>query len=203
MEERVNVMIVDDDRDILYMIEQICLYQNWRAYPVDGAEKAYQLLDEHKMHVVLVDYHMPRIDGVRVTREIRRRDLKIPIIALTVEENEEVFNRFLLAGANDYSVKPIKPIDLIARIQAHLKFYDRYQYYNQSEKGINQSTLDKITGKLRESGDFLDAEELQARTGINQKTLYRYLQYLQRQKLVDQQVIYGGKGRPKAHYRLK
>ena len=166
-------------------------------------KEALCLLKNRPIHVILVDYRMPHTDGVTVVEKIRAEGFSIPIIALTVEENEEVFRRFSEAGANDYSIKPIKPLDLIARIQSHLHYYDCYKYYNQSEKGISDNTLNTIVDCLRANGGYMGVEELREATGANSKTIYRYLQHLYGNKLVEQKVQYGQKGRPRVYYKLK
>jgi len=203
VDECINILIVDDDKDILYTIKQICIYKNWKAHLAESLERCLELYRLYPMNIVLVDYYMPKADGVKVTREIRKLNMEIPIIALTVEENEDVFSRFIEAGASDYSLKPIKPIDLIARIQTHLGYIQKRQGLDQYEKGISSQTVEHIWGHLRKNGRHSSAEELEENIGINQKTLYRYLRYLCKNNIVEQKVTYGSRGRPKACYRLK
>ena len=52
--------------------------------------------------------------------------------------------RFLEAGADDYAVKPIKPVDLVSRINTHLRYHEKEQFYSEADKGINQSTLESL-----------------------------------------------------------
>lgn len=48
---------------------------------------------------------------------------------LTIEEKEQIVSRFMDAGADDYSLKPIKALDLISRIKVHLQYHEKSQYY--------------------------------------------------------------------------
>ena len=127
-----------------------------------------------------------------------------PIIVLTVEERSSVMHAFLEAGATDYSLKPIKALDLISRIQVHLRYHEHSRMYAAShDKGISQATLQTILDCLRESSDYLDVDEIVERTRIKKKTAYRYLSYLQQQGQVTTQQSYGEAGRPRVLYRLK
>lgn len=107
------------------------------------------------------------------------------------------------AGADDYALKPIKAVDLIARIKVHLSYAEKSQYYDNTEKGIGSVTLKKLEDAMRELKEYKEIEELEEITGIKKKTLYRYLQYMQKEGQVDVQNSYGRMGRPKLVYFLK
>ena len=116
MENRKTILAIDDNRDILYTLEQICRFQGWNPLLAGGYEEAQQLIKKERIDLILVDYHMPGMDGISVVREIRKKLPRTPIIVLTIEEEEQIMSRFMEAGADDYSVKPIKAIDLISSI---------------------------------------------------------------------------------------
>ena len=144
---------------------------------------------------------MPGLDGVRAIQEIRRTNYSIPIIVLTIEEREAIVNRFFEAGADDYSVKPIKALDLVARINTHLRY--REQLYADGSKNITPHTLRMIEDCLRSFNDPVDIETLGANLDISSKTLYRYLQYMLRSGVVVADSSYGKVGRPKTFYKLR
>lgn len=198
-----NILIIDDDRDVLYTIEQICKFQKWNPLLATNYFDAVPLLDEYVVDLILIDYHMPRIDGISAVKRIRKHHDKIPIIVMTIEEEEEIMQQFIEAGADDYSLKPIRAVDLISRINVHLQYHARNQYYQSHDKGISMVTLKNIEDSMREHGDFASIEELEEIAKIKKKTLYRYLKYLIDNKQVEVQYFYGDLGRPKTLYRYK
>ena len=146
---------------------------------------------------------MPGMDGISTVKEIRRKLPKTPIIVLTIEEEESIVDGFMAAGADDYSLKPVKAIDLISRIKVHLQYHEKSQYYESHDKGISKVTLQKIEASMRELEEYADIDMLEESTQIKKKTLYRYLQYLLKEGLVEQEYSYGDMGRPRTLYRWK
>ena len=196
-----KILAIDDNADILYTLEQICKFQGWTPLLADSYDAAVEILKKNKPDLILVDYHMPGVDGITAVKEIRQMLPETPIIVLTIEETPKVMTRFMEAGADDYALKPIKAIDLIARIRAHLQFSEKSRYYQQHDKGISEVTLSKIEKTMQEIHEFKDADELEEITGVKKKTLYRYLQYMIREKLIEQDLSYGDMGRPRTLYR--
>lgn len=197
-----TILVIDDNKDILYTLEQICRFQGWTPLLADGYKKAEPLLGR-KVDLILVDYHMPGMDGISTVREIRKKHPKTPIIVLTIDEEEKIMSKFMEAGANDYSLKPIKAIDLISRIKVHLQYHEKSQYYENHDKGISRVTLEKIEGVLQNIHEYTDIDVLEEKTQIKKKTLYRYLQYLVKEGMVEQEYSYGDMGRPRTLYRWK
>lgn len=200
-----NILIIDDDIDILYTLSEICKYQGWNAYTATGYCEAAQYLSEQNnvLDIILVDYHMPDMDGIAVVTELRKILPSIPIIVLTVEERDSIVDRFMQAGATDYALKPIKAVDLISRIKVHLQYAQRSEYYKSYTKGISKVTLQIIESCLGEVKDFLPIETIEEKSGIKRKTLYRYLQYLVQEGRVEVEYAYQNSGRPKSSYRIK
>lgn len=198
-----TVLVIDDNQDILYTLEQICRFQKWRPLLASGFEEARQYIQKEAIDVILVDYHMPGIDGISAVKEIRKSLPRVPVIVLTIEEEEEIVSRFMEAGADDYALKPVKAVDLIARINVHLQYHERSQYYDSHEKGISQVTLQKIEEYLEQNREFSDIDTIEERTQIKKKTLYRYLQYMVKENKVEQKYSYGDTGRPKTWYKWK
>jgi DNA-binding response OmpR family regulator len=70
--------------------------------------------------IIILDVNMPRLDGFAVCRTIRQQD-DVPIILLTVREEEDDIVHGLESGADDYILKPFSPRQLVARMQAILR----------------------------------------------------------------------------------
>jgi two-component system phosphate regulon response regulator PhoB len=121
--KQANVLVVDDEAAIREMI-QFALRR--AGMDVDGAADAKEALSrisEKKPDIVLIDWMMPGISGIELTRRLRREPVTadIPIIMLTARVTEDDRVAGLEAGTDDYVIKPFSPRELIARINAVLR----------------------------------------------------------------------------------
>jgi response regulator of citrate/malate metabolism len=216
IEQAVKILAVDDSEDILFAISAICDLEGWKTKTTaDGREAARIVAAEHPS-VVLVDYHMPHMDGVEVVRSIRKADPHVPIMVLTIENTRRISDEFMRAGADDFALKPIKPLDLISRIRLHLK-NGRAAARNEAHppvsqaaakpqedyvKGINPATCTIVRHFLEKQTDYLTIDEISQGCGLAYQTTYRYLTYLACENIVEIYSAYGRQGRPKQKYRL-
>ena len=203
MAEKITILAIDDEKDTLYTLGEICQFQGWTPFLVENYAQAEMVLNRETPSIILVDYHMPGVDGVTAVTRIRRRCPRVPVIVLTSEESREVLDRFLAAGADDYALKPIRVIDLISRIRAHLQFQQRTQHLTEYDKNISEYTLTMIENYLKQQNDYVTVDAIAEGTEIKKKTVYRYLQYLMLNGCVENRSIYGSKGRPKVCYMWK
>ena len=119
-----KVLIVDDDAHIA---ELISLYLNKEGYQTKEAHSGRKAVEEFSAfspHLVLLDIMLPEIDGYQVCREIRKMS-NVPIIMLTAKG--ETFDKVLglELGADDYIVKPFDSKELVARVKAVLRRFDK------------------------------------------------------------------------------
>jgi len=124
MPNKIKIMVVDDDAHIA---ELISLYLNKEGYEtkeVYSGRKALETFTAYSPYLVLLDLMLPEMDGYQVCREIRKISA-VPIIMLTAKD--DVFDKVLglEMGADDYMVKPFDPKELIARVKAVLRRYEK------------------------------------------------------------------------------
>ena len=115
-----TILVVDDERNI---IELVRLYLEQAGFTVAEARDGRQALEQHARldpDLVVLDLMLPEMDGMEVTREIRRRG-ETPILMLTArgEDIDRIIG--LELGADDYLPKPFEPRELLARIQTVLR----------------------------------------------------------------------------------
>lgn len=208
--DETRILAVDDDADILYTVRAIGEAAGWHVDGAsDGEEALRRLREEADYDLVLLDYHMPNMDGLTLLRLMREDFPTLPVLVLTVDENEETANAFLDAGATDFALKPIKAPDLIARIRLHLRLAAAEQKLEQKvpgeelPKGIQRQTLDAIVVALRENEDFISQQDLAAQTGFAYQTVCRYVSHLEDVGLLEIQLNYGKLGRPKKKVRWR
>ena len=126
MSTAARVLVVDDDINICEIIRMYLEKDNFNVFVCHDGKKAVDVFKEQAPDIVILDIMLPGMDGWQVCREIRRLSA-IPIIMLSAKD--ETFNKVLglELGADDYMVKPFEPKELIARIRAVLRRYDRHE----------------------------------------------------------------------------
>lgn len=124
MEDKRRVLIVEDDPDIS-MIEEAYLESAGFEVKVivDGAKVA-ALLEQERYDLILLDLMLPGKSGYEVCREIRDK-VDVPILMVTARTESVDKIRGLGLGADDYIAKPFDPAELVARVNANLRQYER------------------------------------------------------------------------------
>jgi len=203
----VTILAIDDSPDILFAIAAICELEGWKTVTSTDGRLAAELTREYRPQIVLVDYHMPAINGIEVVKNIRRIDASTPIMVLTIEDSREVADEFLLAGANDFAIKPIRPLDLISRIRVHLNKRPAAALphaiaQDDYVKGITKITAQVVVDYLSKQDDYLSISDISEGCGLAYQTTYRYLTHLVSVNAVEYVAEYGKQGRPMQKYRL-
>ena len=203
-----KIVIIDDEPDILYTIQEICLHGGWETATASNGRQGYELCKTHKPNLAIVDYHMPDWDGLTTVKRIRLLDNAVSILVLTVDERQEIAEKFIEAGATDFAIKPIKSPDLISRIKMNLRINEIQQKYIEEkhqvyiDKGISPATLSIICDYFREKGEGLTIDDITNGLNLAYQTVHRYVQYLIEEKKIEIVPIYGQIGRPKNKYKL-
>lgn len=206
--DKKRIIIIDDEPDIQYTIKEICLHGGWEPIVANSGMHGYELCKSHGANLAIVDYHMPDWDGLTTVKKIRQLDSAVSILVLTVDERQEIAEKFILVGATDFAIKPIKYPDLISRIKMNLKINEMQQKYIEEkqqvfiDKGIGPATLNIICDYLKEQQKGVTIEETSKALNLAYQTVHRYIQYLSENNMIEIVPIYGQLGRPKNKYRL-
>ncbi len=117
-----KVLVVDDEPDVVKLIAMSFHLQepDWEVLPAYDGERALDLVASENPDIVLLDVAMPEMDGFRVLKEIRRFS-DVPVIMVTVKDDELSKVRGLELGADDYITKPFSHLELLARVRAVLR----------------------------------------------------------------------------------
>ena len=120
-----TILVCDDDKDIVDAIQIYLSAEGYNIIKAYNGKEALELINEHQIHLVLMDIMMPHMDGIRATMTLRENNNSIPIIFLTAksEDSDKVLG--LNVGADDYITKPFNPLELIARVKSALRRYTK------------------------------------------------------------------------------
>jgi signal transduction histidine kinase len=118
---REKVLIIDDETIILDMTALVLRSNGFEVFLSDNATAAYAMIEAQQPAVVLLDYMMPKVNGMTALREIRQRFPQTYVIMLTGKGNEEIAVELMKAGASDYISKPFHNKNLVERIENVLR----------------------------------------------------------------------------------
>lgn len=104
--ENVHILVVDDNRINQKITQKILEKRQFKCSLADDGEQAISLVKENNYDLILMDIHMPKVDGVQATKAIRKFNQEIPIVALTAVELDEMRATIMDSGMNDIILKP-------------------------------------------------------------------------------------------------
>ena len=196
---------IDDDPDILYTLEAMASTQGWYMVTSTDPQTCFQWISGKEIDILLVDFHMPEMNGLEVIRKARELSGDVVLIALTIEDDEKLASELLLAGADDFITKPIHLADFKARIRLHgkLVIQRRSMNWDERKKGISSDTLHRVLVYIRDSRTDINCEDVSAQCDLSYVTAHRYMEYLSNRGLVVKtSILQDGKpGRPRSSYR--
>jgi DNA-binding response OmpR family regulator len=120
----VVILAVDDDIHTLDLISIYLSQTGYRVIRATNGMEGLSLIEQEIPDLAIVDVMMPVMDGLTLTKQIREL-YDIPILLLTAKGRLEDKEKGYLAGSDDYLVKPFEPKELLFRIRAILRRYDK------------------------------------------------------------------------------
>ncbi len=135
-----NVLVVDDEKEIRDAIEIYLKNEGITVLKAKDGIEAIERLNEHEIHLIILDVMMPRLDGIAATFKIREQK-NIPIIMLSAKSEDTDKILGLQVGADDYVTKPFNPLELIARVKSQLRRYVKLGTYDGVEKVVDLNGL--------------------------------------------------------------
>jgi DNA-binding response OmpR family regulator len=156
-----TILVVDDEPKIVKLVRDYLERAGFGVRVAAEGRSAVALARAEKPDLVILDLGLPQMDGLDVTRELRRVS-NVPIIMLTgrSEESDKLIG--LELGADDYVTKPFSPKELVARVRVLFRRMDEYASGNQEVLRVADLTLDllrmHITAELRQIEELTPTE---------------------------------------------
>src|ERR671927_1140043 len=115
------LLVVDDDAPIRRMLARTLAAEGYEVEAVADGGAALAAVERSVPDAIVLDVTMPGLDGLAVTRRLRAKGLRVPILLLTARDAVHERVAGLDAGADDYLVKPFDVDELSARVRALLR----------------------------------------------------------------------------------
>jgi len=120
-----HILVAEDNELSAQVLEQLLNRQGHHVWLASNGQEALALAEKGNFDLLLLDVHMPELDGFEVVHAVRERELAsagpLPVIALTARSRKEDRERCLTAGMDDFLTKPVRPADLWATIDRVLR----------------------------------------------------------------------------------
>jgi two-component system KDP operon response regulator KdpE len=117
---KVAVLVVDDEEQIRRAVVRALTARGYEVHAAEDGEEALTIAAASQPDLVVLDLNLPGVDGLEVCRALRRRG-SVPILVLSVREDESDKVAALDLGADDYLTKPFGVEELMARVRALLR----------------------------------------------------------------------------------
>ena len=117
----ISVLIVDDDPKLLKMLQRTLVYENLDVLTATNGLEALPIVQDATPDLIIVDWMMPKMDGLAFVQRLRDEDNETMVLMLTARDAIENRVEGLESGADDYLVKPFAPAELVARVHAMLR----------------------------------------------------------------------------------
>jgi len=149
-----KILLADDEKDILEFLQYNLEKEGFEVITATNGDDALVRLKENP-DLAILDIMMPKLNGFEVCEKIRenKKTALLPVIFLTAKSSEKDEIKGLELGANDFILKPISPLKLIARVKTHLR--NSIELKSEDVLTVGPILINKVTHKI-----FLEDKEI-------------------------------------------
>jgi DNA-binding response OmpR family regulator len=141
-----KILIVDDEPFNLDLLEQELEDQNYTIERASDGAEALDKVPVFQPDLILLDYMMPKMNGLEVLRRLREDAIykSIPVILLTAKATQEDKVRGLDAGADDYVIKPFDSFELLARVRAMMRIKQMHDTLDEWNRSLSEKVNQQV-----------------------------------------------------------
>lgn len=122
-----KLLFAEDTKDLNRAVTMMLQHEGYEVDSVFDGEEALEKIITSGYDTIILDIMMPKMDGLEVLTEIRKRHISVPVMLLTARAEVDDRVAGLDAGADDYLPKPFAMKELIARVRAMTRRYSSYE----------------------------------------------------------------------------
>ncbi len=145
-----HILIIEDEKGIVDFLKQGLEEEGYNVSTASNGEQGLQIALQNSIDLVLLDWMLPKMQGIDVCKNIRLEKSNLPIIFLTAKDTVQETIEGLKAGANDYIKKPFSFEELLERIKIHFRTKDEVKILT-----LGNITIDKSKFQV-----FVDNKEV-------------------------------------------
>jgi DNA-binding response OmpR family regulator len=116
-----SILVVEDDLALNKIICTKLQQSEFQVYSALDGQIALDMMETIYIDLIICDIMMPNMDGLELTKALRRAKYSIPILMITAKDQMKDLEKGFLAGTDDYMIKPIRLKELLLRVEALLR----------------------------------------------------------------------------------
>ncbi|MBP3441521.1 MAG: response regulator transcription factor [Clostridia bacterium] len=128
-----EILIVDDDKDLSFIISEMLEDHGYSVKTAESGERAFELLSRHSFHLILLDINLPDTTGLELCKELRQVS-QVPVIFASARTSENDRITGFDIGGDDYLPKPYSMKELLSRVNALIR---RTYRFSEEEKIVS------------------------------------------------------------------
>ncbi len=150
-----NILIADDEKEIVRLLKIYLEAEHFNIFEAYDGAAAYDILQRESIDLAIVDIMMPKVDGYELIKRIRTgRYIPILVISAKTQLSDRILGIDL--GADDYIVKPFEPLEVAAKVKAHLRRTSAQQPLRENVLTVGSLTLDRDRCVLIRAGEKIE-----------------------------------------------
>ena len=144
-----HVLVVEDEPEMAGLLSRGLREESYEVSVARDGQAALELSAANDFDLILLDVMLPQMDGIQLTRQLRRLETETPVLMLTARDSLSDIVKGLDAGADDYLTKPFSFIELLARMRALVR---RSQFRRKNVLEVGDLVLDVTTHRSFRAG---------------------------------------------------
>ncbi len=140
-----KILVVEDEKKVASFIKRGLEEEKYEVDTASEGEEGFKMASEKQYDLIVMDWMLPKKDGLTVIKELREKKTSTPVLMLTAKDSLEDIIAGLDAGSDDYLTKPFAFAELLARVRALLR---RSEMDKGAELRFADLRLDPVTHKV-------------------------------------------------------
>ena len=116
-----RILIIEDNADLAFGLRRTLEFEGFDVTVAEDGESGLREAQGGEAELVVLDLMLPKVDGFRVLKELRKSGSRVPVIVLTAKSEEPDLVMSFDSGADDYITKPFSTVELLVRVRALLR----------------------------------------------------------------------------------
>lgn len=148
-----RILVVEDEKKVASFIKRGLEEEKYEVHTANDGEEGLRMALERPYDLIVLDWMLPRKDGLTVTRELREKKTMTPVLMLTAKDSVEDIVAGLDSGSDDYLTKPFAFAELLARVRALVR---RSELDRGAEIRFGDMRIDPVTHKVWRGNKEID-----------------------------------------------